>query len=170
MAKLMLAPDQAGYSATDGEEVLSVKLDGGASRRRHDVLGATATIKAGWTLTAAEYDYMKAFYRVYRTAAFTIDLILDDSELSEYEAHFAGPPSLREIRGLAIGVEAELEVTPHVRDVALDDMLLSVADGSIEYDVFAALARLVNEWPVGVGSTSSVQSVSGDLVLDFLLA
>lgn len=116
LTKCVLCPAQAGYSATDGEEVISTILDGGASRTRRDIIGATSKITATWVCNPRKFRYMRAFYRAITLSGalpFTIDLILDSSSITEHEAKFI-PGSMRTSSkdGEVFVVEAELEVTP----------------------------------------------------------
>lgn len=91
MAKLLLCPLRAGYSAQQRTGVLQVELDGGASRYRSDILNGAFLVEAAWSCNEEQYDYLCAFHRTATEAGalpFDIDLKLDSSQMVEYEAHF----------------------------------------------------------------------------------
>lgn len=124
MSKLRLDPSQESHSVAFGNEVIATTLAGGKSRFRRDQLGAIALVPVEWYLTASQYDYIMAFYRV-RTAhgslSFTLDLILDGSALAEYTAYFVpGTLKLAEVRGSVYIVSAQLEVLPRAENAAAD--------------------------------------------------
>lgn len=116
LIKLMLPPDQTSYTVTDGAEVVSVDLDGGAARYRRDILGATSRVAVQWTAGVDEYKYLRGFYRgitISGSLPFEIDLIVDANELTTHKAYFI-PKSfaLRQQQGLTYIVGAELEIYP----------------------------------------------------------
>lgn len=130
---LSLVPDSSGFSGTVGDTVLSVKLDGGASRYRRNYIGSTYNIKCNWILTKGEYDYLKAFYRTacnYGSTPFYISLIFESSELTTYKAYFK--PSTLSLNSVEAGqvfsVSADLEVFPN-QNVATDDEILIAFEG-----------------------------------------
>ena len=43
--KLVIAPDQEGYSVAPGNEFLSVALQGGRGKQRRDIVGATSKVR-----------------------------------------------------------------------------------------------------------------------------
>jgi len=112
--KLSLVPTQAGYAATLGAESISVQLDGGAPLYRRSHLGAASKVSATWTVGKTDYGTLMLFHRegVNRGAdAFLIDLVLHDSDPSEYQAHFVpGSFGLRSKDGDTYTVGADLEV------------------------------------------------------------
>lgn len=116
LTKLNLPPDQSAYSVTDGNEVTSTKLDGGASRFRKDVLGATSTVIVQWSIGPENYKYLRSFYRALTLKGarpFSIDLYLDESFLTEHKAYFIpGSMRLQSQQGLKFVVAAQLEVYP----------------------------------------------------------
>jgi hypothetical protein len=116
MAKLTLVPDQDGYSVKDGQEVIAVKLDGGFSKYRKDLIGAAATIGVQWTLDRSEYDQLRSFYRTTinnGADAFDMDLIFETSTLTQYSVRIVpGSLQLSSLRGMTHIVRAELEVKP----------------------------------------------------------
>src|SRR5687768_16414160 len=91
MAKLYLCPLSSGYAAQQKSGVLSVELDGGASRYRRDILNCAFLVNVAWLCDEEEYDYLCAFQRTATlngSLPFSIDLTLDESGPSEYEAYF----------------------------------------------------------------------------------
>jgi hypothetical protein len=116
LSKLRLAPDSSSYSVTDGKEVVSVALDGGAGRYRHDILGASSVVSVQWICDRNEYRYLRTFYSEIvdkGSLPFAIDLILDDPLPVEHKAYFIpGSMTLTGQRGLSYYVTAQLEVEP----------------------------------------------------------
>lgn len=116
LIKLKLAPDNSSYSVTDGKEVVSIALDGGAGRYRRDVLGASSAVSVQWVCNRGEFHYIRAFFRSITgkgAAPFVIDLILDDPLPVEHVAYFVpGSMTLTGQRGLSYYVSAQLEVEP----------------------------------------------------------
>jgi hypothetical protein len=130
MEKFQILPDSTGYSVTDGKEVISIQLDGGASRYRRDILNANSKVTCQWSFDRDEYQYMRAFYKTTTSNGsipFLIDLILDESALTEHQAYFVpGSMALREQRGHLYLVSAELDVKPIPRDVLYDESLVMI--------------------------------------------
>ncbi len=130
LTKLTIPPDQSGYSVTDGNEVISVKLDGGASRFRRDVLNAASRVTVQWSVTPDNFRYLRAFYRsvtAQGSTPFLIDLLLDEPELTEHQAYFIpGTMRLQSQRGLQYVVAAELEVAPDLPDSEYDAILVTL--------------------------------------------
>lgn len=128
MYKLTIPPNKEGYSVTGGTEVIGVQLDGGASRYRRDVIGATSRVSVQWSLSQGAYDYMRAFYRtatVNGSAPFLVDLLMDEPQLTEHTVYFVpGSMKLSGVAGLTHYVSAELEVYPKPRDEEYDIALL----------------------------------------------
>jgi len=121
ISKFIIPPDNSSYAVSDGKEVVSTKLDGGASRYRRDILGATSTVDVVWILGPDEYKYLRSFYRalcVSGSRPFLIDLILDEPTLTEHKAYFI-PASVRLTgqKGLTYWVSAQLEVYPAEMDM-----------------------------------------------------
>lgn len=123
--KLNLAPDQAGYAVADGEEVLSTRLDGGASRYRQDVLNASAQVNVQWRVNPEEFRYLRSFHNLVTgkgAKTFLIDLYLDREELTEHECHFMpGSFRLTGQRGRQFTVSAKLEAKPIKLTTAEDE-------------------------------------------------
>lgn len=121
--KLLLTPEAAGYSAAFGEEVIRTQLEGGSGRYRADMLNSSSMVECSWTLTAAQYNYLAAFYRTHKKGAvpFEIDLILDSAEKVERVANFM--PNTFQLTGQSgpnYFVKATLEVQPMAIDAAAD--------------------------------------------------
>lgn len=116
LIELVIPPDQAGYATADGIEVVSAKLDGGASRRRRDIIGATSTVNVAWTCNEAKYLYLRSFYRTVAgegATPFNIGLLLDRPTITTHKAYFVpGSMQLQSQRGLTFVVAAQLEVYP----------------------------------------------------------
>jgi hypothetical protein len=151
MYRLILRPDTSSYTATDGQEVVSVQLEGGAGKYRRDILGASAKVTATWILDREAYRYMRAFYQTMNKGAlpFLLELILDDPEPTEYEAHFVpGTMSLQSQSGNAYTITAELEVVPQPADEDYDALLVILASEYGSYSpgqsLFATLQTFVN--------------------------
>jgi len=113
--KLIIPPDRDGYSFTDGTQILSVKLDGGASKYRQDILDAASNFNVSWTCDPDEYNYLRAFYKKvvnYGALPFLIDLYYDNPfELTEHTAHIVpGTFGLKSQSGLKFIVSATIEV------------------------------------------------------------
>jgi len=116
LVELIIPPDQASYSVTDGKEVIATQLDGGAARYRRDVLGATSRVAVQWSVGPEKYRYLRSFYRavaVSGSVPFNIGLLLDEAEITKHKAYFIpGSMALRQQMGLTYIIGAELEVYP----------------------------------------------------------
>lgn len=130
MYTLGLLPDQSGFNVQAGDTNIAVKLDGGAPRVRADQQGAVSTVNCKWTLTAAQFDYMMAFYRTGTNngaSPFQISLCgIDASEYATYTAQFV-PGTFKPVsqqEGLTYVVEAQLWVAP-LNNTANDATLLA---------------------------------------------
>lgn len=129
LVKLALSPDSSSYSVADGEDVIATKLDGGLSRYRLDILGASSKVSVKWICDRTQYKYLRAFYSVLinkGATPFIIDLILNDPLPVEHVAYFIpGSMALTNQQGCVYEVSAQLEVEP-----------ISVTDDDV---IFAAL-------------------------------
>lgn len=130
LTKLTLAPDSSSYSVTDGKEVVSVALDGGAGRYRRDILDASSSVSVVWICDREEYHYLRAFYRALLgkgSKPFLIDLILDDPLPAEHKAYFVpGSMVLTGQKGLSYYVSAQLEVEPAEIDTEAETMFAAL--------------------------------------------
>lgn len=128
MEKLVISPDSVGYTTLDGEEVVSIQLDGGASRTRRDKIGASSFVNCRWSLNALQYLYLRAFYNTATAKSsipFLVDLLIDKPDVVEHVARFVpGSWSLAETRGRGYFVEARLEVDPVAIDEEFDEALI----------------------------------------------
>lgn len=128
MEKLTLAPDRNGYTFTDPAEVLSVQLDGGASKYRTDILNANKKLSVNWTLDRIGFNYFRSFFNVFVNKGvdpFLLELFIDDPfNATEHECHFIpGSVKLSQQSGDMFLVSAQLEVKP----VSMDQTNLDYA-------------------------------------------
>lgn len=157
LVELTLPPDNSSYSVTDGIEVISAKLDGGASRRRRDIIGATSRVSVTWICDREDYEYLRMFYKAVAMGGanpFTIGLVLDNPSITKHKAYFVeGSMVLQQQKGLAYYVSAELEAYPlEMSTDAVEYVLMYNEFGNkwktvaLEYE--AILDTVVNvEWP-----------------------
>jgi hypothetical protein len=97
MSKILVTPLVESFAVDHGNNVISTKLDGGASRYRLDKIGVPHTASVKWTLDETAYDYFMAFYRTgidYGSLSFEVDLLIDSATLTEYTVHLV-PGSLK---------------------------------------------------------------------------
>jgi hypothetical protein len=151
MRKLLVVPEQAGYSVNFGNEVLSAELDGGPSRTRRGFIGAVASVPVAWSLPMGQAEYLLAFFRTATEVGsepFLVDLIIDHAALSEYTAKFEpGSFKIGSVKGLQTSFSARLQVKPNVPDTANDNLILDAYEAFGEDDplgFFDLLADFVN--------------------------
>lgn len=150
LTKFIYPPDSSSYSVSDGSEVVSVGLSGGAGRYRQDVLGATSTVDCTWVFGPNEYKYFRAFYRALTgkgATPFLIDLILDIPELTEHKVYFIpNSVQLTGQRGATYWVSAQLEVYPAEMDnaAALEYISLCNTLHPIKPEAFPPMDDIVN--------------------------
>ncbi|RLC78863.1 MAG: hypothetical protein DRI61_09080 [Chloroflexi bacterium] len=117
MDTLSLTPNQAGYGFSDGDEVLSVKLDGGASRYRKDIANASKTVSVVWTLGPTDYATFRTFFRDTVSSGalpFLIDLLVETENLVTYKAYFVvGSVKSGQNSGKTFTVSAQLEIVEY---------------------------------------------------------
>jgi len=127
---LPFIPERSGYSANQADGVISVELDGGASRRRQDVIGKASNVSVQWRLTYKEYDYFRAFLQLISKNAsksFRMGLILDSPDVTEYTCKFVPDSvSVSDPSGAHYIVTAQLEVLPNVNENYTLPYLLSL--------------------------------------------
>jgi hypothetical protein len=171
--KLLLPPNQAGYSFEDFSTVLSARLDGGPSRTRADSIGGDPTVNVQWTLTRDNFQTLIDFYRTttkFGSLSFFLDLYLDSAGLEEYECHFL-PDSFRLQSQSAhkFVVEARLEVKPSDRDQVYELAIIMVFEeyGSIEEfdETIAELPPLFVTMQRGAFPYSTIDAENSALVL-----
>lgn len=130
--KLVLPPNQASYSVTDGVEVIRTELSGGRSRYRKDILGSTSQVNVSWTVNSRQFDYLRAFYKTVTYEGsrwFKIDLILDEPYPVEHEAMFIpGSISLSEQKYGLSTMTAQLDVIPIARDYSTDSLYIATVE------------------------------------------
>lgn len=151
LPKLSLRPDSAGYSATDGTEVIFAELDGGAGRYTRDKWGATSSVDVTWTLLPIQHQYLRAFYNTTiakGSLPFLCDLILDNPEPAEHVCRIVpGSMKLGSQQGWAYVSSAQFEVEPVTADADADAALVMLYEeyGDGAYYILNLLAELVNE-------------------------
>lgn len=127
--KLIIPPDQNGYSVMDGNEVLSVQLDGGASKFRQDILNSVSKVSVQWTLDATQFNYIRSFYKytlISGSLPFLLDLYIDNPfELTEHVCHITpGTFSLKSQMGQSFVVGCTIEAEPIADQNLIDAGLL----------------------------------------------
>ena len=133
---MSIVPDYASYAVTDSAETLSVKLKGGASRYRKDILNSTSTVNCQWTLTSGQYEYWRAFYRTATQSGsipFWCPLTLDRSGVAPFKCYFI--PESISVSGMegdvVFVVQAQLEVYPNPPD-ATSDAAIIATNGNLQ--------------------------------------
>lgn len=114
---MQIIPDSSGYAILDGNMVVnSGELEGGASRSRANVFGASGQCDVRWTCGPNAYNYIRAFYRTSITNGadtFQINLIWDTALLQLYTVKFVpGTFKLVSQNGLTYVLGGTLEVRP----------------------------------------------------------
>ena len=132
---LALIPDSSGFSANVGDGVLSVKLNGGASRYRRSYIGSTYSVSCSWILNRDQYNYIKAFFRTAcneGSTPFYVKMIFEDDVLKPYKAYWKPQTfSLSSIEaGEVFTVSAELEVYPNT-NADKDDAIILAFEGKL---------------------------------------
>lgn len=124
LIKLIFPPENSSYKVTDGEEVAAIKLAGGASRYRKDILNSTSIVEAEWICNALKLEYLRAFYRsvtVSGSLPFLVDLTIDKAYRTEHTAYFVpNTMSLVKLGPSKYQVTANLEIYPIENDVDYD--------------------------------------------------
>lgn len=179
MRSLVLAPDQATYDVTDGTEVVSVQLDGGASRFRADILNATSIVTVEWSIGPTQYQYLRAFYKTATqngSEPFEIDLFLDQPILTTHTAYFvAGSMKLASQSGLTFVVTASLEVYPLPQDDDYNNSIMDLyeiyGDSTGASDVINQLELFINFqlpsiWPGSFELMNNVIDENGNSIID----
>jgi len=152
LVKFVIPPDSSSYAVSDGVEVASIKLDGGSSRYRKDILGATSTVDVSWVMGEVEYKYLRSFFRGITgkgATPFLIDLILDEDFLTEHKVYFIpNSMQLSAQSGRTFWVSAQLEVTPNEDTDNGDFAYLYNELGKDIFVIEDILQVIVNEeWP-----------------------
>lgn len=148
MYKMLIPPDQSGYSVQDGSEVLRQQLDGGRGRIRADILNASRKINCQWSVGPEDYKYLRSFYNVNKARAFEIDLYLDEPILTTHTANFIPDTfGLVSQSGLTFIVGCQIEAEP-IDTLAYDESFIDLIDiyGSPEaaIEIINLLEKLTN--------------------------
>ncbi len=113
-AKFPFIPEQAGYSVDHANEVVSVRLKGGASRTRADITGATHNVSATWLLDRVDYQVFLKFMNVTTlrgSVPFLADLIIDFWAPTQYKCLMVpGSMKTTRVEGFSYRVSMDLEV------------------------------------------------------------
>lgn len=132
--KIALPVDNNSYNVNFGNNVLSTALEGGASRFRKDLIGATHLGSVQWTTDVAGYRYLMAFWRTsldYGSLPMIIDLVIDDAEVAEYTARIVpGTFGLKSQSGLEYVVGCQLEVEADLDAGVNDATIISDYEGT----------------------------------------
>ena len=166
MAKLLLTPSRASYSVEDGLDFIEVELEGGAPRFRRDKIGSAKRVSCQWELNESEKRYWDAFYETGLNAGadwFTIDLIIDDYDLEEFEAHFASDSRVFDGQeGKMYTVQADLFVIPNERNTTFDALIINTFEADQDTDLTALTEPSVVAAPEKNGSIPSQVNDNGD--------
>ena len=149
LPKLVLDIDRDQYSIVPGAEVEEVQVEAGPPWRRRDFFGATHQVSLQLVLEPFAYTYLMAFWRTTLgkgTLPFLIDLIIDTSELSEYQATLVGGKLSTTINGDAYLVTGMLSVLRAPDEADNDDAIIALfgAFGDGALTALDLLAHLVN--------------------------
>jgi hypothetical protein len=129
LSELLLVVDKESYNVKPGNNVLSTKLEGGASRTRLDKIGATHSVNVQWKTNRKGYTYLMAFYRTtikQGSLPFLIDLLVDSDIAEQYEAKIEpGTLTLASHTGETYIVTATLEVVPKTVNAGADAALVT---------------------------------------------
>jgi hypothetical protein len=147
LVKLPLPPEKSSYVYETAREVVSIKLDGGKSRKRKDLLNSASTVRCSWFLQPVEYQYFMAFYQSVTSRGatdFTIDLLLEQPYLEETTVCFISDSLSVKNIGLSFEVSCELEVKLQ-NDIDFAEIVVLLYDGKDgPLLFFNALEQLVN--------------------------
>lgn len=91
LPKLMLVPQEKGFSYQTPDEVLETIMDGASPRKRFNKVGELGEVNCNLILTPFEYEYFMAFYKTkIKTGVlpFLMDLKTESSTLSEHTCFF----------------------------------------------------------------------------------
>lgn len=107
--------EQTNYSLTDGNQVASTQLDGGAGRYRRDMVGASSGVTAQLTLDVDEYATWRDFFNndiVFGSLPFLATIVWENGEGSQNLCYIV-PGSVKLVSqvGITYVVQFNLEVT-----------------------------------------------------------
>jgi hypothetical protein len=148
MNRLMLAPLQAGYSVQLGNDVISQRLEGGASRHERATIGSSHTVNLQWACPLGDYQYLMAFYRIWQrnpSQAFVMRLVIDAHVAQDYQCHFV-PESIQltSKSGAIHYVSAQVEAKALIPDDLFDEAIVTTWNAGLE-DSLPLLEQLVNQ-------------------------
>ena len=148
---LVTPPDSTGYVVAYPNQIVSSgQLDGGSSRSRSDVIGATGRVDVQWTCNPLRNSYIQAFFRTTTTFGadpFYVDLVYGAAGIETHLVKFVpGTFQLASQAGYTYVLKASLEVYPldaaSYDDASLIPVYNSFGDNSIT--ALDLLANLVN--------------------------
>ena len=132
MRKFPFLPTSASYAVDYGAEAFAVKLDGGLSRYRRDIIGSSKLVEASWQFGPGEFQYFEAFYRTateFGSEPFLLDLIIDEAIPVERTCNFVpGTKRLDSQSGLTYIVSVRLEIAPKQYSADYDNSLLDLME------------------------------------------
>lgn len=114
---LAYQPVRDSYTLTPGYNLIEIRLDGGKSRRRQDILGNVSIVTPTWILNSVEYNLFMGFFRQqieegslqFRALLLTEQAIV----MTHVCTLIGGMPKLVQQSGEAYFMSATLEVTPN---------------------------------------------------------
>lgn len=135
MRHLLLTPDADSYQQNEGAEAIAIRIEGGPSRYRRDMIGAPRLLTVQWTLNPWQYHYFRAFWNtaiLRGVDSFTCDLLGDDPcELVAHECKVVpGTMSAPSQRGYIYIVSAQLEVVPLAVDPVADAAVVAAYEAA----------------------------------------
>lgn len=148
MQRLMLTPTAAGYDAQIGGLVLMQQLDGGQPRFERDVLGASHSVSLAWATSAAGYQYLLAFYRVWLrnpSQPFIARLIIEDHAMRDYQCQFMPNTfALSSKSGPVYNVGAQITAKALSSDDDVDNAIVMLWAAGAQDGELPALEKLAN--------------------------
>lgn len=112
--RLPFVPEQDGYAAEHSTDFVAIKLAGGQSRVRADVLNGTSVVNISFLLDRVDYQEFMNFFitQIERGALpFLVDLLVDFGYPSTYKAQMLpGTFKLNQVRGFSFRISMQVEV------------------------------------------------------------
>jgi hypothetical protein len=145
-------PLQDGYGLRRGVESLSIRLRGGASRVRRDIVGASHVATCTFLCFDGEYSALIGWFRERvqsRTALFRLPLLVDTPVPVNHLCRVLDEPEeLADTRGGAHTVRVTLELLPNpMRSFSL--LLQNVSDTRVSDTGSSDYAGDMGEFPIG---------------------
>ena len=160
MMRFIYSPTEMTYSVEDSShEYLRAQLQGGAGRYRSDIVGGSQLVTARWVVDGRGYNYLCAFYRVFKSGVepFEICLINGEAAAVPHVAWFVpGSWKLEEKRGPMFFVTAQLEIEGPEYCVKDDSWLV------------AAAGMLGPEWGIYAEKLDSIMNIMLPEILQLL--